>query len=583
MKKKKRGLLAILYDYAGKKKKYYSFSIASALISVACGIIPFYFIADIINKLIDGNNEFNNYLLDIIMLLVLFLLKGAFHIISTSLSHIAAFQTIKGVRKRATDALAFASLGDVKKHSSGTLKNTLCERIDSTETTLAHVIPEVTSNIIGFVATVIYLMILNWQMGLISLITLLVGMFAYMTMSIGYQKYYSNTITKTKVLNDTAVEYINGIEVIKAFGKSEVSYNKFKKAAKEGADCFIDWQRHCNIAFTIAMTIAPYTLLAILPLGGLLYYYNVITLNVFIISILMSIGLIAPLINAMGHVDDIAKAKTIFKEIDEIVLINKLDRPDVSKSSPKDSSILLQNVSFGYDEKEVLHNINLNIDGGSQIALVGPSGAGKSTIAKLIASLWDPTSGEILIGGVNIKDLSFEDYNKMVSYVSQNNYLFNISIMENIRIGNLNATDEDVIEVCKKCGVHDFIMGLENGYNTIVGDAGSHLSGGERQRISIARAMMKDSKIVILDEATAYTDPESEAVIQKSISKLIKDKTVIVIAHRLSTIINSDDIVLINDGKIESHGKHKELLEKSILYKNMWEAHIEAKDGDINA
>ena len=583
MKNKKRGLLAILFDYAGDKKKYYTFSITAALISVACGIIPFYFIANIINKLIEGNNVFENYLIDIIMLLVLFLFKGAFHIISTSLSHIAAFQTIKGVRKRATDALALASLGDVKKHSSGALKNTLCERIDSTETTLAHVIPEVTANIIGFFATAIYLMVLNWQMGLISLITLVIGLSAYMTMSIGYQKYYNNTITKTKALNDTAVEYINGIEVIKAFGKSEVAYNKFKKAAKEGADCFIDWQRHCNVAFTIAMTIAPYTMLAILPLGGLLYYYNVITLNIFIISILMSIGLISPLINAMGHVDDIAKAKTIFSEIDEIVSINKLNRPKVSKAMPKDSSILLKNVSFGYDEKEVLHNINLNIESGSQIALVGPSGAGKSTIAKLIASLWDPTNGEILIGGVNIKDLSFEDYNKMISYVSQNNYLFNVSILENIRIGNLNATDEEVIEVCKKCGVHDFIMELENGYNTIVGDAGSHLSGGERQRISIARAMMKDSKIVILDEATAYTDPENEAVIQKSLSELIKNKTVIVIAHRLSTIINSDDIILVNDGNIESHGKHKELLEKSTLYRSMWEAHIEAKDGDFNA
>lgn len=580
---KKRGLLAILYDYAGDKKKYYTFSITAALISVASGIIPFYFIANIINKLIAGNRVFNDYVLDIIMLLVLFLIKGAFHIISTSLSHIAAFQTIKGVRKRATDSLALASLGDVKRHNSGSLKNTLCERIDSTETTLAHVIPEVTANLVGFFATVIYLMVLNWQMGLISLITLVIGISAYMTMSIGYQKYYTNTITKTKTLNDTAVEYINGIEVIKAFGKSEVSYNKFKKAAKEGADCFIDWQRHCNIAFTIAMTIAPYTMLAILPLGGLLYYYNVISLNVFIISILMSIGLIAPLINAMGHVDDIAKAKTIFSEIDEIVSIKKLDRPKESKKLPADSSISLKNVSFGYDEKEVLHNINLDIKGSTQIALVGPSGAGKSTIAKLIASLWDPTEGDILIGDVNIKDLSLEDYNRMVSYVSQNNYLFNISIMENIRIGNLNATDEEVINVCKKCGVHDFIMGLENGYNTIVGDAGSHLSGGERQRISIARAMMKDSKIVILDEATAYTDPESEAVIQKSISQLIKDKTVIVIAHRLSTIINSDDIILVNDGKIEAHGKHKELLEKSILYKNMWEAHIEAKDGDLNA
>jgi ATP-binding cassette subfamily B protein len=296
----------------------------------------------------------------------------------------------------------------------------------------------------------------------------------------------------------------------------------------------------------------------------------------------MSVGLISPLISSMGQVDDMHKAKTIFGEIDEIVSIKRLVRPNQSKALPKDSSVLVKDVSFGYDDKEILHDVNLEIKANSQIALVGPSGAGKSTIAKLIASLWDPNKGDIYIGGANIKDLTLEDYNKMVSYVSQNNYLFNVSIKENIKMGNLEATDDDVIEVCKKCGVHDFIMNLENGYDTIVGDAGSHLSGGERQRISIARAMMKNSKIVILDEATAYTDPENEAIIQKSIASLVKDKTVIVIAHRLSTIVNSDDIVLVNDGRIEAHGKHEELLEKSELYKNMWLSHIAGKDGDSN-
>ena len=580
---KKRGLFTIVYDYAGDKKGYYVISIISAIISVVAGIIPFYFIADIITLLVEGKKDFNDYLFDIIMLLVLFFIKGLFHVISTSLSHIAAFHTIKGVRKRATDSLALASLGDVKEKNSGSLKNTLCERIDSTETTLAHVIPEITSNILGFIGTFIYLTILDYRMGLISLIPFVLGMISYMTMTIGYEKSYNNCITKTKVLNDTAVEYINGIEVIKAFGKSEASYKKFEKAANEGASCFVDWQKRCNVSFTVAMTIAPYTLLAILPLGGLLYFYNNISLNIFIITILMSIGLISPLINAMAHFDDISKANSIFKEIDEIISIKKLDRPLVSKAMPNDSSISLKNVSFGYDEKEILHDINLEIESGSHIALVGPSGAGKSTIAKLIASLWDPNKGDIYIGGINIRDLSLEDYNNLVSYVSQSNYLFNLSIKENIRLGNLNASDEEVIDICKKCSIHDFIMNLENGYDTIVGDSGSHLSGGERQRISIARAMMKNSKIVILDEATAYTDPENEAVIQKAISNLVKDKTVIVIAHRLSTIIDSDNIILVNDGKIEASGKHNELLLKSELYKNMWESHIHVKDGDINA
>ncbi len=580
---KGRGLLKILFDYAGDKKKYYAVSITAAVISVAAGIVPFYFIADIITKLINHVDVFTDYLLDIILILALFLVKGLFHVLSTSLSHIAAFETIKGVRKRATDSLALASLGDVKAENSGSLKNTLCERIDSTETTLAHIIPEVTSSILCFIGTFVYLMILDWRMGLFSLIPVVIGIIGYFTMTIGYEKYYSNCIQKTKVLNDTAVEYINGIEVIKAFGKSESSYEKFEKAAREGASCFVEWMRNSNISFTVAMSVAPYTLLAILPLGGILYYNGLIPLNTFVIAVLMSIGLIAPLINAMAHFDDISKAQVIFKEIDRIVSLRRLTRPEVSKAQPNDASIAIRNVSFGYKNEEVLHDINLDIKAGSQVAFVGPSGAGKSTIAKLIASLWDPNKGDIYIGGVNIKDLTLEDYNRLVSYVSQNNYLFNVSIMENIRMGNLNATDEEVIDICKKCGVHDFIMNLENGYDTVVGDSGSHLSGGERQRISIARAMMKNSKIVILDEATAYTDPENESIIQKSISQLVKDKTLIVIAHRLSTIVNSDDIIVVSDGVIESHGKHDELLKQSSLYRNMWNAHIQAKDGDINA
>jgi len=579
---KTRGLLPILFDYASDKKRYYTISIIAAVISVASGIIPFYFIADIITKLIEHNDVFSNYIFDIVMILVFFLVKGLFHVISTSLSHIAAFQIIKTTRKRATDSLALASLGDVKDENSGSLKNTLCERIDSTETTLAHIIPEVTSSVLCFLATFVYLMVVDWRMGLIALIPVVIGVVSYGTMTIGYEKYYKNCIEKTKILNDTAVEYINGIEVIKAFGKSESSYEKFETAAKEGASCFVEWMRNSNVSFTIAMSVAPYTLLAILPLGGILFYNGQIAINTFVICVLMSIGLIAPLINAMGHADDISKAQVIFKEIDRIVNMKQLDRPKVSKALPKDSSISIKNVSFGYKNEEVLHDINLDIKAGSQVAFVGPSGAGKSTIAKLIASLWDPNKGDIYIGGVNIKDLTLEDYNREVSYVSQNNYLFNVSIMENIRMGNLNATDEEVIEICKKCGVHDFIMNLEQGYDTVVGDSGSHLSGGERQRISIARAMMKNSKIVILDEATAYTDPENESIIQKSLAQLVKGKTLIVIAHRLSTIVNSDDIILVNNGVIEDHGTHKELLEKSELYRNMWNAHIQSKDGDTN-
>lgn len=220
----------------------------------------------------------------------------------------------------------------------------------------------------------------------------------------------------------------------------------------------------------------------------------------------------------------------------------------------------------------------MDMKSGTINAIVGPSGSGKSTIAKLIASLWDANSGKIEIGGVNIKDLSLKEYNKNIAYVAQDNYLFNETVRENIRQGNLNATDEEVEEAAKKSGCYDFIMSLENGFDTVVGGAGGHLSGGERQRISIARAMLKNAPIVILDEATAYTDPENESIVQASVAKLVEGKTLIVIAHRLSTITDADRIFVVNDGKIEEQGTHNELLTENGLYKKMWEAHISVKD-----
>ena len=237
---------------------------------------------------------------------------------------------------------------------------------------------------------------------------------------------------------------------------------------------------------------------------------------------------------------------------------------------------------FAYKEEEVLHGVSLTIREGTVNALVGPSGSGKSTIAKLIASFWDVGSGSVTFGGVDIRQIPLDDYQKKIAYVSQDNYLFDMSVMENIRLGNPAATDEQVMEAAKACGCHEFIMQLENGYQTICGGSGSHLSGGERQRISIARAMLKDAPVVILDEATAYTDPENEALVQRSVAKLVQGRTLLVIAHRLSTITSADQIILINDGNVEASGTHEELLEKSDLYRRMWKAHISSKEEEGN-
>ena len=230
----------------------------------------------------------------------------------------------------------------------------------------------------------------------------------------------------------------------------------------------------------------------------------------------------------------------------------------------------------------MLHGVNLTIREGTVNALVGPSGSGKSTIAKLIASFWDVDSGSITFGGVDIRKIPLDDYQKRIAYVSQDNYLFDMSVMENIRLGNPKASDEQVMEAARQCGCHEFILGLENGYQTVCGGSGSHLSGGERQRISIARAMLKNAPVIILDEATAYTDPENEALVQRSVARLVQGRTLLVIAHRLSTIASADQIILINDGRVEASGTQEELLSSSELYRRMWQAHIAAKEEESN-
>lgn len=469
-------------------------------------------------------------------------------------------------------------MGYVKDMPSGSLKNIMMERTDSIETTLAHILPEFTANLLAPLFVFFYMLTIDWRMALISLITVPLGFLCYMLMMVGYEENYRNVLTKTKTLNDTAVEYINGIEVIKAFGKAKSSYERFVTAAREGASCYVDWMRKCDIPFSLAMVLTPCTALTVLPFGGLFVMNGSLSPTDFIMIILLSVGLVQPLITCMSFSDDIGKMKTIFDEVTGILTAEELSRPARNQKTPEDDSVVLRNVRFGYHDKEVLHGIDMEIPSGTVTALVGPSGSGKSTIAKLIASLWDVKEGSIYIGGVDIRKLSLEEYNRKVAYVSQDNYLFNDTIMENIRMGRSGATDEEVIAVAKKSGCHDFIMELENGYDTIAGGSGGHLSGGERQRIAIARAMLKDAPVVILDEASAYMDPENEAVIQTSVAKLVQGKTLIVIAHRLSTIADADRIYVIDKGRVDSFGTHGELLKNNGLYKKMWEAHISVKD-----
>ena len=541
-----------------------------------CGIA--FIIIQIITALVNGTAELPRCLILCTWMAFFGVLRYVLHSISTSLSHHATFYVLSNTRIRLLDKLAALPLGAVLDRSSGAYKNIIVERVDSIETTLAHILPEMTANIAGALAVLAVLFLEDWRMGFSMLIVVPLGVLCFMSMFRGYSEKFQRTVTSTKALNDTAVEYISGIEIIKAFGQSKTSYAKFVSAAKEGADCFIDWMRGSLFGQVAGMALFPSTLLGILPVGCLLHMHGTLSAETFLAVIVLSFGVMQPLITALSYTDDIAQVKIIIGEVAEVLSGEEMQHPTTAETLPADNAIELKNVCFAYHDKEVLHGINLHIAPGTVNALVGPSGSGKSTTARLIASLWDIKGGAIELGGVDIRTLPLVECTKRIAYVSQDNYLFDLSVMDNIRMGRKGASDEEVIDAARKCGCHAFIMGLENGYQTMCGASGGHLSGGERQRISIARAMLKDAPIVILDEATSYTDPENEAVIQSALAQLVQGKTLLVIAHRLSTIADADQIIVVNQGRIEAIGTQEALLASCPLYQTMWEAHISVKD-----
>ena len=569
--------LAWVLGQTGIHKGEYVLSVVLAVIGVGFSVAPYFVVAGIVGGLMEGNRDMHYYLTKSLIIGILWLLRILFHALSTATSHRATFAVLGEIRKRCMEKLTRMPLGAVLAESSGALKNILIERIDSIETTLAHIVPEFTANLLVPVVILIHIFTIDWRMGLASLATVPLGMSCYIFMMAGSQKFYERTVKATKALNDMAVEYIGGIQVIKVFGKTKSSYDRFVHDAYEAAHSYIDWMRSSIFPFTFAMVIMPSTMVSVLPIGGLLVKGGSLSPENFVTIIILSVGIITPLITLMSYSDDIRTMGTIFGQVRGILEAKEMERP-ADAAAPSENSLLLKDVHFSYAEKEVLHGIDMDIPEGSFTALVGPSGSGKSTIARLIASLWDVGSGSICLGGKDIREISEEAYADKVAFVSQDNYLFNMTVRENIRLGRAGASDAEVEKAARDSGCHDFIMQLEKGYDTLVGSSGGHLSGGERQRISIARAMLKAAPIVILDEATAYTDPENEAVIQRSVSRLTRGKTLIVIAHRLSTITGADRIYVIKDGRVEDQGTHGELLSHGGLYTAMWNAHMEVKD-----
>lgn len=564
----------------GHKSKIFA-AVFIAIIGVGFGVIPYFSVAAIINNLVAKNANLNNYYPYIFAVFLGFLASILFHEISTIISHNLAYRIIEDKRKLLADKLSKISMGEVERKSSGQWSQFMVETLDKMEKPIAHVIPEVIANIFIPIVLIITIFIMDWRIGIANLLTIPLGLLFSMLMMRGYEEKSKRYQEAAKAMNTTMVEYVNGIKVIKAFNKSASSFGKFRKTVEENKNAMLDWYLSVCFSMTATMETIPSTMVFVLPASLYFFMKGSVEVGTLITCILLSYASYKPLIKAMSHMETIANIKVVFEEIKKIMEIPNLKRGEEVRDI-KSYDVEFKDVTFAYEEsKNVLNNISFKANENELTAIVGNSGSGKSTITKLIAGFWNVSNGEILIGKTNLNELPLKQNMELVSYVSQENFLFNKTILENLKMAKEDASMDDIKEACEKASCYNFIKGLPNGYETIVGKGGANLSGGEKQRIAIARCFLKNSPIVLLDEATAYSDPDNESVIQQSIDKLIKDKTVIMVAHRLSTIVNANKIIVVDNGEVIEEGTHKQLLELNGRYKKMWDVYTESKEIEV--
>ena len=565
--------------YAGNEKKQIYKSIYLAIIGEMFGMLPFLAIAKLIETIYQSEVSFKAILCITLIALGGQIMKGIFTLYSTITSHKATYHILKNIRSMVADKMLKVPMGVMIDTPIGNFKNLMVDTISKLEDSMAHFMPEITSSIVSPALFLILIFALDYRMGLASLITIPLGMSGYIGMMKDYEIRSKTYTTAQNNMNATLVEYVNGIEVIKAFNQGASSYEKFTNAIKYFHDSTLAWWKQSWLWSAFVQAVMPSTLLGTLPVGSYLYMNSKISLSGFIVCIILPIGFIAHLMKIGKYSEQFNMVKASLGVIEEFLAKDELKRPK-EKVNLDNTLYHFENVSFAYDKELVLKNISFELKPNTVTALVGSSGSGKSTIAKLMAGFWNPTAGDIFYGGKKISEIPFEQLISEISYVAQDNFLFNTSIKENIRLGNPNASDEEIVEAAKAASCHSFIMELENGYDTKVGDAGGLLSGGERQRITIARAMLKEAKVIILDEATAFADPENEYLIQNAINNLIRGKTLIVVAHRLSTITKADTILVMKDGEIVESGVHNNLLDKNGVYASLWKNYINGLSED---
>lgn len=567
--------------YIGEYRKYTVWAAIMMCIGIAAYVLPYFFLYQIIAPLTRGEQIDISFILFRVAAVALCeILYSFFYVQGLTFSHISAYNTLKNLRISLQRKLEKQSLGNIQNLGTGRIKKVFTDDIDQVELLLAHAIPEGIANILIPVIILILMFISNWRLGLLSLVPLVVGMFAMgMMMKSGLEKMNAYYESAAK-MNNTIIEYVNGMEVVKVFNKDGDSYKRFGDVVRSYRDFTIDWYKVCWPWMAIYSSVLPCLVLLMLPFGSMMVLGGTIALDKMILVFCMSFAVGPSVLKALNFAGKFPQLDYKIAELEKLMEHPPL-KEGTSSFTGNDLNIAFKDVHFGYEDAEVLHGVNLSLKQGTTTALVGESGSGKSTLAKLLVHYYDLDSGSITIGGQDITDLSLEALNDQVAFVSQEQFLFNTTLYENILLGKPDATREEVLKAAERAQCNEFLERLPNGIETKAGDGGKQLSGGERQRISLARAILKDAPVIVLDEATAFMDPENEEKMNAALDEIIKDKTVLVIAHRLSTIKNADQICVMKEGNCIASGTHDILKESCAEYKKLWDASVSASTWKI--
>jgi ATP-binding cassette subfamily B protein len=567
-------------SYAGDKKPMAIQAMIYLTVSVLFSVAPFFISATVLNAFFGERLPTLAWLSGMAAaVFACLLLHDLFNGLGLDASHKLAYHTLAGMRRRVADKMLRMSMGDVLAYGTGPAKKNFVENIEEMELILAHAMPEGFANLFAFAIVLVTMFAVDWRMALSSLAAIVLGLIAVMFMMVDGFKRMNAWYAANENMTGAVIEYIAGMDVIKVFGQQSRSFRKYSDAAERYRDETLAWYKAAFAHMTSYSVLLPAALLVMLPAGIQLYLGGTLTLSAFVLSMLLGMSAGIPAMRLINFIPQFPQLKYKAAKIEGMFEIP--DMPEGTEPAPERHDIAFENVSFAYGDTDVVKNMTLVCPENSVTALIGESGAGKSTLAKLIMRFWDVKSGAVKIGGTDIRRVKSDALMRQISYVSQDNFLFNTSVMENIRFAKPGASDAEVVAMAKLAQCHGFISEMAEGYDTVVGSSGDKLSGGQKQRICIARAMLKDAPVVILDEATSFADPENEDRIQEALSRLIAGKTVIIVAHRLSAIVDADNIVLLENGAMADQGRHADLLSRSPLYRKLWDAHLESMDWDI--